>query len=121
MNISILQQKKKELGISYDEIALRSGVPRATVTNVMCGYTKRPRIDTVQAIATVLGLDSVWTDNDITPEEYAQGVRHTKKISITADQEDIFDKTNEVLELLGEKGKILLLDFCDALIEKFGK
>ncbi len=64
----------------------------------------------------LLGItDSVWT-----AEDYANGVQDTKKVSVTADQEEIFDKTNEVLELLGEKGKNLIIEFCDALIEKFG-
>lgn len=116
MDIKQLKERKEQLGISYDELSSKTGLPRATVTNVMLGYTKRPRIDTIQTIASALGLDSIWT-----AEDYANGVRDTKKVSITADQEDIFDKTNEVLEVLGEKGKNLIIEFCDALLEKFGR
>lgn len=115
MNIEVLKTAKERLGISYDEIARRSGVPKATVTNVMCGYTKRPRIDTIQKIQTALGItDEMWT-----AEDYADGVTDTKKVSITADQEDVLDKYKEVESLLGEKGKNLVIEFCDVLIEKF--
>lgn len=115
--IEELKKTKEKIGISYDEIALRSGLPKTTVTNVMCGYTKRPRIDTIQKIQNALGItDGAWT-----AEDYANGVTDTKKVSITADQEDILDKTNEVLDLLGDKGKELIIDFCDMLLEKFGR
>lgn len=115
--IEQLRKEKEKIGISYDEIALRSGLPKTTVTNVMCGYTKRPRIDTIQKIQNTLGIaDSIYT-----AEDYANGIRNTKKISVTADQEEIFDATNEVINLLGDKGKELIIDFCNMLKEKFGK
>ena len=63
----------------------------------------------------LLGIDnSNWT-----AEDYANGVRETKKISVTADQEEIFDKTNDVLELLGEKGKYLIIEFCNLILKQF--
>lgn len=112
--IKELREKKKSIGISYDEIATRSGLPKTTVTNVMCGYTKRPRIDTIQKIQTALEMDDTWTSKD-----YVNGVMDTKKVSITADQEEVLDKYKEVEALLGEKGKNLVIEFCDVLIEKF--
>ena len=60
------------------------------------------------------------TDSVYTAEDYANGVKDTKKVSITADQEDILDKSQEVIELLGEKGKELIIEFCNMLLEKFG-
>ncbi len=110
MDIEKLKKAKKRLGISYDEIALRSGVPKATVTNVMLGYTQRPRIDTIQKIQQALGVN-----NGITSEEYEQGARYTKKVSITADEEDILDEAREVLKLHGQKGKDLIINFCKIL------
>lgn len=57
--------------------------------------------------------------NLLTAEDNANGEMDTKKISMTTDQKDIFDKTNEVLEVLGYKGKELIIVFCDTLIANF--
>lgn len=117
INLEQLQKRKKELNMSYDEIAEKSGLAKSTVTNILRGYVKCSRYATIQKIQNALGI----TGSGYTAEDYADGVRYTKKVSITADQEDIFDKTNEVIDLLGDKGKELIIDFCDMLLEKFGR
>lgn len=56
---------------------------------------------------------------NITAEEYEQGARYTKMVSVTPDEEEVFDKIKEVLAEIGEDGKNLIIDFCDVLLSKF--
>lgn len=119
MNIDLWKKQKKVLKLKYEDIAEISEIPITTIKNIFCGYVRTPRIDTVEAIERALGITKDNTNSVYTAEDYANGVKETKKISITADQEDILDKTNEVLEILGEKGKELIIEFCDMILNKF--
>lgn len=65
MDIDFLKARKKELHLSYDEIAAKSGIPKTTVTNIFMGRTQNPRIDTVQAIEKALGLDRPAMPNEV--------------------------------------------------------
>ena len=56
VDLNLLKSKKKELNLSYDEIAKISGIPRRTIISVFMGQTKTPRIDTVEAIEKALGI-----------------------------------------------------------------
>lgn len=60
--------------------------------------------------------DTIFTDDD-----FSNGVFKTKKVSITADEEEMLDKIREVINVRGEKGKDLIIDFCNMLLEKYTK
>ena len=53
-----IKQRKKELNITFSELANLSGIPLRTLENICHGITKHPRIDTMQAIERALGLDA---------------------------------------------------------------
>ena len=53
MTIQEMRNKKEEMGISYAEIARRSGLPLPTVQKVLTGATKSPRYDTILALERV--------------------------------------------------------------------
>lgn len=114
-NLELWKQRKKELKLTLDDIAKKTGIGISTIKDIFRGATYAPRIDTVEAIEKALGIDN----SIFTAEDYANGVQDTKKINITADEEDILDKYKEVQKLLGEKGKNLIIEFCDMLLEKF--
>ena len=114
MDIQLLRKRQKELKLTYQQLADKAGVSKRTIEDIFRGFTTSPRIDTVQAIEKALGIDNTWTSKD-----YENGIIDTKKVSITADQEDVLDKYKEVEALLGEKGKNIVIEFCDVLIEKF--
>lgn len=56
MGLEIIAQKKKELGITNEELSKRSGVPKGTIDKILSGVTKDPKLETLKAIARVLGL-----------------------------------------------------------------
>ena len=46
---------RREAGITIDELASRSGVPKGTINKIIAGTTKSPTLDTVQTLARALG------------------------------------------------------------------
>lgn len=69
------------------------------------------------SVDELLGIkDTTFTDDD-----FSNGVFKTKKVSITADEEEMLDKIREVINVCGEKGKDLIIDFCNMLLEKYTK
>ena len=54
MTIQEMNERKKELGYSYERLAELSGVPVGTVQKVLGGITKTPRYDTLYALERVL-------------------------------------------------------------------
>jgi repressor LexA len=54
--LTLWRNKKKNLGLTNQEIANRAGLPLRTVEQIMCGKVKNPRLDTVQAIDRALGV-----------------------------------------------------------------
>lgn len=54
MTIQEMNERKKELGYSYEQISELSGVPLGTVQKVLGGITKSPRYDTLYALEKVL-------------------------------------------------------------------
>lgn len=47
--------KKKELGLTFDELSEKSGIPKRTILGVFRKEVTTPRIDTVQAIERARG------------------------------------------------------------------
>ena len=58
MDVSYIKRRLKELKMTYPELSAKSNVPLNTIKSIMSGKTPRPRIDTVRAIETALGLQT---------------------------------------------------------------
>lgn len=54
MTIKEMNERRKELGYSYERVAELSGVPLGTVQKVLGGITKSPRYETLKALERVL-------------------------------------------------------------------
>lgn len=76
MDVTLLKQKKKELGLTYKQIANLAGLPLRTVENVFMQLSNHHHVETVQAIEAVLGL------NQIPPEFKATTVSARELINI---------------------------------------
>lgn len=46
---------RKEAGLTIDELAMLSGVPKGTINKIIAGTTKSPTLETVQSLAAALG------------------------------------------------------------------
>lgn len=51
----LIARYRKESGLTIDELATASGVPKGTITKILGNVTKAPTLDTVRAIAHALG------------------------------------------------------------------
>lgn len=56
MNYDIINLRKKELGLNNAQIAAQSGVTLSTIDKITSGANQNPKLDTLFAIADVLGL-----------------------------------------------------------------
>ena len=54
MTIQEMKERKRELGLSNQEISRRSGVPLGTLQKILSGKTESPRQATIQALEKVL-------------------------------------------------------------------
>ena len=56
MGLDKIEEYKKKLGLTTAELAEKSGVPKGTLDKILSGVTKDPKLETLKAIARVLGL-----------------------------------------------------------------
>ncbi len=56
INLEKIKQRKKDLHLTNQELAERSGVPLGTINKIFSGATKSPKYNTMQALETVLGM-----------------------------------------------------------------
>ena len=70
MGLEKINEYKKKLGLTTEELSKRSGVPVGTLNKILSGATKDPKLETLKAIARVLGL--TLNDFDDQPETDVQ-------------------------------------------------
>ncbi|MCA5960598.1 helix-turn-helix transcriptional regulator [Blautia sp. RD014234] len=51
-----MEEYKKRLGMTTAELSEKSGVPKGTLDKILSGVTRDPKLETLKAIARVLGL-----------------------------------------------------------------
>ena len=51
---AIISENRKQAGLTIDELAAKSGVPKGTLNKIINGYTRDPQIETVKSIARAL-------------------------------------------------------------------
>ena len=61
----LIQQKRRQAGLTIDELSERSGVPKGTLNKIINGVTRDPQLETVKALARA--LDCTLEDFDDSP------------------------------------------------------
>lgn len=102
--VELLKKKKKEIGITFDELAKKTGISRRAICGLFSGKTENPRIDTVQAIERALGLSPTFTQ-----EERALGLSEQHLIAMS-------DRDRHRFHVLAFADEILGVDFVDTQI-----
>ena len=59
MDIPKIKRYLKENGLTYEDLAKMSGIPKQTISRVLGGFTANPRVDTIEAIEHALGFDKI--------------------------------------------------------------
>ena len=70
MGLEKINEYKKKLGMTTEELSKRSGVPIGTLNKILSGATRDPKLETLKAIARVLGL--TLNDFDDIPDSASQ-------------------------------------------------
>lgn len=111
MNIDLWKKRKKELKLTHDKLSELSGISRRTIAGIFGGDPRyaSPTYNTIQSIEKALGIDE-----SISVKEYEQGI--VAKIAVTVDEQEILDKARIVLNKHGNKGKDLILNYFDILL-----
>ena len=100
-NIELLKSKRRELKMTFDELSIKSGIPKRTLENIFHGITPHPRVDTMQAIEQALDLDRAPLK--FTEEEKAAGIG-AHGVQLSDKEWDWLELRSEIIEAKGEKG-----------------
>ncbi len=65
MGLEKIEEYKKKLGLTSAELAEQAGIPKTTLDKILSGVTKDPKLETLKAIARVLGLTLDDFDDNI--------------------------------------------------------
>lgn len=116
MRLDFINQRKKELGLTNDKLSKLSGVPMGTLSKIMAGLIKNPKLDTLQAIAKALGctLDDFSDESDTVLPPYENimpiGIQRLPMLGEIACGQPIF--ASEDRESYVEIGSNIHADFC---------
>lgn len=116
MEIQAIKSHLKAVGMTYETLSERSGIPLNTLKNIFRGKTKNPRIDTMQAIEAALGLNSnrsQWTE-----EEKALGVIPNYKEALSSDEIEILDAYRAIKDEKGEKAAHAMKTLMEAYLNE---
>ena len=85
---------RKQAGLTIDELAEKSAVPKGTLNKIIGGVTKAPTLDNMKAIAKALG--KTLSDFDDAPSQI-------KKTSPISEEAESIAKKYDILDKFGQK------------------
>lgn len=71
----ILTERRRQIGMSMEELVDKSGVAKGTVSKIMAGITRNPQIESLKAITYALGLRLEDLDSDSTSSSISAKAR----------------------------------------------
>lgn len=97
MGLEKILEYKKKLGLTTEELSERSGVPVGTLNKILNGSTKDPKLETLKAIAKVLGLTLNDFDDD-SPKYYtnSETAAVAQKIFENKEMRALFDAVDDI-------------------------
>lgn len=114
MSIEEIKKYLKTKNITYQELSDRSNVPLNTIKNIFRGKTENPRIDTMNAIETALGIKKATL---FTEDDRKSGVVGTRiSIEITPDEDDLLYLYRQIGKNLGETGQKAFKEMGETLL-----
>lgn len=113
-----IRELRKEKDLTQTDLANRLNTTTSNVSGWECGKWQ-PDNDTLIRLAEILdvSVDYLLGREAITPEEYASGMRETKKMSITPIEEDMLDVFRKIGEKDGEEMQRLLISMAEGMLK----
>lgn len=91
-----INNRRKELNMSLDELVTKSGIPKGTVSKITAGINKNPKLSTLQSLCDAL---------DCTLDDLIYAENQDKKIVLTENEDEQkqqllhnYDKMNETAQ-----------------------
>ena len=103
----ILTERRKNIGMSIDQLVEKSGIPKGTLTKVLTGVSPNPSLETVKAIAYALGL----TLNDLESAPSQVDVLYISKPSGDMKADEIRKFLHETIDQLCDEDLEFFKDF----------
>ena len=83
MDVAYLLVKfRKESGLTIDELAEKSGVPKGTINKIIAGTTRAPRVETLNALAQAMGR----TLSDFDPAQEAPQPTRPQTVGLSREE-----------------------------------
>lgn len=108
MRYEIINMKKKELGLNNAQIAERAGITLSTMDKITSGANQNPKLDTLFAIADVLGL--TLDDFDDRPKSDSHDVLYVSKPSGNESTDELRKQMHDLIDQLEDEDLRLLSD-----------
>lgn len=107
MSLEKINEFRKKQGLSIEELATISGVPKSTLAKIAAGITANPNIDTVKAIARALHCSL----DDFDDQVKQSTIRTLESGTRWQELQSNFEKLNEA-------GQDRLVEFSEMLLSK---
>lgn len=101
MGLEKINDMRKHIGMSIDELCEKSGVPKGTLSKITAGITKNPSVDTVKAIVHAMGF--TLDDLDDSPKSNKNMSFSTEDIELVKKYHALDDHGKEVVNLVLQK------------------
>ena len=72
MGLEVINERKKQLHLTNEDLARLSGVPKTTIAKLTAGVTADPKLGTLKALARVLGCSLSDFDDEAAPPTLQQ-------------------------------------------------
>lgn len=117
MNISLWKKRKKELKLTHDALAEKSGISRRTIAGIFSGDPRyaSPTLNTVQAIEKALGItdEGGWTK-----EDREGGISDFDKVTVTTDERELLDLYKNIGYKFGKERQATVIKLLTAMADE---
>lgn len=100
MGLEKIEEYKRKLGLTSAELAERAGIPKTTLDKILSGVTKDPKLETLKAIARVLGLTLDDFDDTNHKPTHEPSYEDIKKLIARNGKEMSQDEKMELIKML---------------------
>lgn len=108
MNFDAINKRKKELGLNNAQIADRAGITLSTMDKITSGANQNPKLDTLFAIADVLGL--TLDDFDDRPKQMPTDILYISRPTGIQSTDELRKQMHDMIDQLEDEDLRLLSD-----------
>lgn len=112
MDVNFYKKTLKEQGMTYADLAEKTGLSLGCISRIMAGIAKYPRIDTIETIEKALGINIY----NPTPDEQAARASATRRVSITPIEDDLLYAFRRLGKKHGENTQRGIIDMIEKML-----